>query len=147
MIRIAAGRAALESWRSRADGIELLACEGGVEQVRAAVLSGRADAAMHLAEDVPCTEHDRLELVAAPLRGDVREALYARVPLAGLPRGARVAVKGPLRALQLAELRPDVHSFPLEGALEAALDRVGRDLDGVVAPVVCLERLGRHPAD
>ena len=127
--------------------VRVLFCEAGpqaVARVRAAVLEGEADAAVHSAEDLPCLDHEKLEVIAILPRGDPRDALYSEkgASFAQLHPGARVGVAGAARAAQLGELRPDLWVVALDGDAPA-LDRVGRDLDAAVVPAMVLAQSGR----
>jgi hydroxymethylbilane synthase len=117
-----------------------------VKEVQAAVLDGRADAAVHSAKDLPSNPAlaaPGLVLAAVPERGDPRDALVGRA-LADLPPGARVATGSTRRRAQLADLRPDLTFTGLRGSIATRLEKVA---DGEVAAVVvaaaALERLGR----
>jgi hydroxymethylbilane synthase len=117
-----------------------------VKEVQAAVLDGRADAAVHSAKDLPSNPAlaaPGLVLAAVPERGDPRDALVGR-SLADLPPGARVATGSTRRRAQLADLRPDLTFTGLRGAIAT---RLAKAADGEVAAVVvaaaALDRLGR----
>ncbi len=117
-----------------------------VKEVQAAVLDGRADAAVHSAKDLPSNPAlatPGLVIAAVPERGDPRDALVGR-PVADLPPGARVATGSTRRRAQLADLRPDLTFTGLRGSIATRLAKVA---DGEVAAVVvaaaALERLGR----
>jgi hydroxymethylbilane synthase len=117
-----------------------------VKEVQAAVLDGRADAAVHSAKDLPsdpALAAPGLVLAAVPERGDPRDALVGR-SLADLPPGARVATGSTRRRAQLADLRPDLTFTGLRGSIATRLAKVA---DGEVAAVVvaaaALDRLGR----
>ena len=133
-----------------APSLRIRYCEPGpqaVARVRGIVLQGEADAAVHAAEELPGPDHEKLEVIAIPPRGDPRDALYSKdgATFAGLPRGARVGASGAARAAQLLELRPDLHVVPLDEA--PGLLRVGGDLDAVVAPALVLSLAGRPVSD
>jgi hydroxymethylbilane synthase len=117
-----------------------------VKEIEAALLDGRADLAVHSAKDLPAEIHAELELVAFPERGDVRDALVARVrgaTLAGLPRGARVGTGSLRRAAQLRHLRADLAVLPLRGNVPTRLRKLASEgLDAVVLACAGLERLG-----
>ena len=117
--------------------VVLLPCIPGaeaIERARGAALTGRADAAVHLADELPCQEHDRLELIAVPKRADRRDVLCARgVAFRGLRPGARIGAAGANRLSQLALLRPDLELIPLEeDAVTSLLHVEEGELDGAV---------------
>lgn len=115
-----------------------------VGAVRAAVLAGEADLAVHSFKDLPTAAADGLVLAAVPPREDPADALCARdgLDLAGLPFGARVGTGSPRRAAQLRTLRPDLCPVPIRGNVETRLGRVPADLDAVLLAAAGLRRLG-----
>jgi hydroxymethylbilane synthase len=117
-----------------------------VKEVQAAVLDGRADAAVHSAKDLPSNPAlatPGLVLAAVPERGDPRDALVGSA-LADLPPGARVATGSTRRRAQLADLRPDLTFTGLRGSIATRLDKVaGGEVAAVVVAAAALERLGR----
>jgi hydroxymethylbilane synthase len=112
------------------------------KEIQAAVLDGRADAAVHSAKDLPPRTPDGLVLAAVPERGDPADALVG-APLAVLPPGATVATGAPRRrALLLAE-RPDLSVVSLRGNIAARLAVLeDQGVDAVVIAVAALARLG-----
>jgi len=117
-----------------------------VKEVQAAVLEGRADAAVHSAKDLPSNPAlaaPGLVLAAVPERGDPRDALVGG-SLDDLPPGARVATGSTRRRAQLADLRPDLTFTGLRGSIATRLERVaGGEVAAVVVAAAALERLGR----
>lgn len=119
-----------------------------VAAVRAAVLDGRADVAVHSAKDLPTAPADGLVLGAVPLREDPRDVVCTRsgVTLADLPAGARVGTGSPRRAAQLRQLRDDLSIVGIRGNVDSRLARLTDDLDAVVLAAAGLSRLGRLSA-
>jgi hydroxymethylbilane synthase len=111
-----------------------------VKEVQAAVLEGRADAAVHSAKDLPSHAAPGLALAAIPTRADPRDVLVGST-LAGLGPGARVATGSVRRRAQLAWLRPDLTFAGLRGNIATRLDRVPAR-GAVVMALAALERLG-----
>ena len=72
--------------------------------LRAAVLDGAVDAAVHSLKDLPAAQPEILEIAAVPARADLRDALCARdgLTLATLPEGARVGTGSPRRTADTA---------------------------------------------
>src|SRR5262249_49703776 len=114
-----------------------------VKEVQAAVLEGRADAAVHSAKDLPSSVPSGLVLVAAPARADPRDALVGRT-LDGLPSGGVVATGSVRRGAQLAWLRPDLPFTSLRGNIATRLRRVPPG-GAVVMAAAALDRLGLLP--
>ncbi len=115
-----------------------------VGAVRAAVLAGEADLAVHSFKDLPTEPNDDFLLAAVPEREDLADALCARdgLSLDGLPAGARVGTGSPRRAAQLLLRRPDLEPVAIRGNVETRLSRVGADLDAVLLAAAGLRRLG-----
>jgi hydroxymethylbilane synthase len=105
------------------------------KEVQAAVVSGRADAAVHSAKDLPASAElgvPGLTLAAFPERADPRDVLIG-ARLDHLPAGSTIATGSARRRAQLANLRPDLTFTGLRGNLATRLDRVG---EGAVRAVV-----------
>lgn len=129
--------------------------------LRAAVLDGLVDAAVHSLKDLPAAQPETLEIAAVPARADLRDALCARdgLTLATLPEGARVGTGSPRRVAQLKALRPDLELVDIRGNVQTRLARVPGleqhddhapaaagsprgDLDAVILACAGLDRLG-----
>lgn len=120
-----------------------------VAAVRAAVVDGSADLAVHSMKDLPTAPADGLALAAVPLRADPRDALSASGgrTLDSLPSGATVATGSPRRVAQLHALRRDLDFVPIRGNVETRLARVASgEVDAVVLAVAGLQRIGRGDA-
>ena len=111
-----------------------------VKEVQAAVLDGRADAAVHSAKDLPSAPAPGLLLAAIPVRADPRDALVGST-LADLAPGALVATGSVRRRAQLAWVRPDLTFTGLRGNIATRLDRVPPG-GAVVVAAAALLRLG-----
>lgn len=115
-----------------------------VGAVRAAVVAGDAELAVHSFKDLPTAPAAGLRLAAVPPREDPADALCSRdgLALAQLPRGAKVGTGSPRRAAQLLALRPDLTVVEIRGNVETRLRRTAEDLDAVVLAAAGLRRLG-----
>jgi hydroxymethylbilane synthase len=114
-----------------------------VREVQSAVLTGKADAAVHSAKDLPPVPAPGLCLAAVPGREDPRDALVGS-RLADLAPGAPVATGSQRRRAQLAWLRPDLTFQGLRGNIATRLSRVPEGGAVVVARAALL-RLGLSP--
>ena len=120
-----------------------------VGAVRAAVVGGQADVAVHSFKDLPTAPPDGLVVAAVPPREDPRDALVARDGLAldELPDGARIGTGSPRRAVQLAayarRLGRTWQVAPVRGNVDTRLRAVGNGFDAVVVAAAGLARLGR----
>lgn len=115
-----------------------------VSALQAAVLEGRAEAAVHSAKDLPSQTPEGLCLAAVPRRSEVRDALVG-ARLADLAEGAVVATGSARRRVQLADRRPDLRFADLRGNIDTRLAKAS-DFDAAVMALVALERLNRRPA-
>lgn len=115
-----------------------------VGAVRAAVLDGTADFAVHSFKDLPTAAEPGLMLAAVPLREEPVDALCTADgrTLADLPAGATVGTGSPRRAAQLKALRPDLNLVEIRGNVETRLARAGTDLDAVILAAAGLRRIG-----
>lgn len=120
-----------------------------VSSLRASLLAGEVDFAVHSLKDLPVGPAAQIVLAAVPGRDDPRDALAARegAKLADLPAGAKIGTGSPRRAAQLLVLRPDVRPVPLRGNAGTRLAKVQTgELDAVVLAHAGLARIGRLDA-
>jgi hydroxymethylbilane synthase len=120
-----------------------------VSGLRAALLHGDADLAVHSLKDLPTGAVGGIVLAAVPARDDPRDVLAARdgAKLADLPPGARIGTGSPRRAAQLLLLRPDVCPVPVRGNAGTRLSRVtSGEVDAVLLGYAGLARIGRLDA-
>jgi len=120
-----------------------------VSGLRARLLDGDIDIAVHSLKDLPAVQPHDIELAAVPVRDDPRDALAARdgAKLADLPRGAKIGTGSPRRAAQLLLMRPDLQPVPVRGNADTRLAKVASgDLDAVVLGYAGLARIGRLDA-
>jgi hydroxymethylbilane synthase len=120
-----------------------------VSALRASLLAGDIDVAVHSLKDLPTAQPDGIDLAAVPGREDPRDALAAGggAKLADLPAGARIGTGSPRRAAQLLLLRPDLRPVPVRGNADTRLGRVeSGEVDAVVLAYAGLARIGRLDA-
>ncbi|MDQ1660703.1 MAG: hydroxymethylbilane synthase [Blastococcus sp.] len=119
-----------------------------VTAIRAALVEGSIDLAVHSYKDLPTAPAPGLILAAVPQREDPRDALVARdgLTLGELPPGSTVGTGAPRRVAQLRALGLGLEIVPIRGNVDTRLGRVGAgDLDAVVLARAGLARLGRLP--
>ena len=117
-----------------------------VSALRAALLRGEVDLAVHSLKDLPTADEPGIALAAVPLREDPRDAVVARdgLTLGELPVGSTIGTGSPRRAAQLAALGLGLEITDLRGNVDTRLRRVAEgDLDAVVLARAGLARLGR----
>ena len=113
--------------------------------LRAALVRGEVDVAVHSLKDLPTAPHPDLVVAAVPPREDPRDAVVARdgSTLAGLGPGARIGTGSPRRVAQLNALGWGLRPQDVRGNVDTRLRLVE---DGVVDAVVLayagLRRLG-----
>ena len=80
------------------------------QELEAALLDGRVDAAVHSLKDLPTENPAGLLVGAIPERTDARDALVSNesYTVQTLPENARVGTSSPRRAAQLLAKRPDL---------------------------------------
>jgi hydroxymethylbilane synthase len=110
-----------------------------VTEVQAAVLEGRADAAVHSAKDLTAATAPGLLLAAIGPRDDPRDALVG-TPLAAIPHGGVVATGSARRRALLRDVRPDLVFADLRGNIGTRLDKAA-GFDAIVMAVAALHRL------
>lgn len=114
-----------------------------------ALVSGRADIAVHSLKDLPTTEPDGLIIAAIPQRQNPSDVLVTTTGagLMDLPPSATIGTGSPRRLWQLAERRTDLCPVELRGNIDTRLDRVARgDLDAAILAAAGLYRIGRKDA-
>ena len=117
-----------------------------VSSLRASLLAGEIDVAVHSLKDLPTGPAVGIALAAVPVRDDPRDALVTRdgAKLADLPHAATIGTGSPRRAAQLLLLRPDVRPVPVRGNAGTRMAKVENgELDAVVLGYAGLARIGR----
>jgi len=94
-----------------------------VKEVQAAVLDGRADAAVHSAKDLPSVTHPALTIGAFTARRDPADVLVGR-SFADLDQGATIATGSVRRRAQLQAVRPDLQFVELRGNIARRLAQI-----------------------
>ncbi len=115
------------------------------EELEAALLDGRVDAAVHSLKDLPTENPAGLTVGAIPVRADARDALVsdAGYTLATLPTGAKVGTSSPRRAAQLLAQRPDLQITDIRGNVDTRLRKLfDEQYDAVIFAAAGLTRLG-----
>ena len=116
-----------------------------VKEIEDALLVRKVDLAVHSMKDVPAELPKGLILTAYPEREDPRDVLVSHgdIPLAELPRHARVGTSSLRRAAQALHRRPDLEIVPLRGNVDTRLKKLRSGaLDAVILAAAGMSRLG-----
>jgi len=116
-----------------------------IKELEEALLSERADVAVHSMKDVPAHLPEGFALPLIGYRADVRDALVtpSGATLAELPSGAVVGSSSLRRQAMLLASRPDLVVKPVRGNVGTRLDKLDAgQYDALVLAVAGLERLG-----
>jgi hydroxymethylbilane synthase len=115
------------------------------KELEDALLSGRAQLAVHSLKDLPTELPAGLVLAAIPAREDVRDVLISRsgARLLELPSGAVIGTSSLRRSAQLRRVRPDFRVEPMRGNLDTRMRKLkeGR-FDAIVLAAAGMKRLG-----
>lgn len=118
-----------------------------VKEIEEALLSGRADLAVHSMKDVPMSLPEGLLLGCVPKRDDPSDCFLSwKYPdLDRLPMGARVGTSSLRRQAQLLNLRPDLQIEPLRGNIDTRLSKLADgNYDAIILATAGLFRMGLH---
>lgn len=117
-----------------------------VKEIEEALLSRKADLAVHSMKDVPTDFPQGLHLAVICEREDPRDAFISHVPhFMELPRGARVGTSSLRRSCQLLNVRPDLLIHSLRGNVETRLRKLDEGhFDAVILATAGVKRLGLH---
>jgi hydroxymethylbilane synthase len=135
-----------EGDRSAAAVAELPGTGVFVTELRARLLAGEVDFAVHSLKDLPTAPAAGLVTAAVPRREDPRDALVSRkgLQLNALPVGSIVGTGAPRRVAQLRALGLGLEVVAIRGNVDSRLRRLADgDLDAVVVAAAGLTRLGR----
>ncbi|HSE01886.1 MAG TPA: hydroxymethylbilane synthase [Burkholderiales bacterium] len=116
-----------------------------VKELEEALLSGRADVAVHSMKDLPMTLGREFTLAAVSEREDPRDAFVSSryADLSALPAGGRVGTSSLRRECQLRARHPGLRIEPLRGNVTTRLRKLDAgDYDAVILAAAGLKRLG-----
>ena len=115
------------------------------KEIDKALLNGEIDIAVHSLKDLSTVLESGIDLAAALVREDPRDALLSRpgTRLVDLPRGARVGTSSLRRRAFIARARPDVELLELRGNVPTRIERLkSGDYDAIILAAAGLHRLG-----
>lgn len=119
-----------------------------IKALEEALLSDRADIAVHSMKDLPTECTEGLQIACVLERGDPRDRLVsiANHTWQQLPKGAVIGTSSLRRSVQLKALRPDVNIKVLRGNVGTRLKKLQDGLyDAIVLATSGLDRLGYPP--
>ena len=115
------------------------------KEIDKALLGNEIDIAVHSLKDLSTVLEPGMELAAALVREDPRDAVISRsgARLMDLPRGARVGTSSLRRRAFIARARPDVQLLELRGNVPTRIERLKNgDYDAIILAAAGLRRLG-----
>ena len=116
-----------------------------VKEIEFEMLEQKVDMAVHSMKDVPYDVPKEFEIVAIPVREDVRDAFvgFNNISFYELREGARIGTSSIRRSAQLKILRPDVKIVPIRGNVQTRIAKIkNENLDGIILAAAGLKRLG-----
>jgi hydroxymethylbilane synthase len=116
------------------------------KEIEEALLSGKADLAVHSMKDVETVLPLGLSIAAVLPREDVRDAFISvrYKSLADLPSGARIGTSSLRRRAQVLRLRPDLKPVDFRGNVETRLKKLEQGVaDATFLALAGLNRLGQ----
>lgn len=122
-----------------------------VKEIEEALLSGKADLAVHSMKDVPTDFPGGLHLPVICKREDPRDAFITPIQnlkfkiqnLKDLPKGSTVGTSSLRRSCQLLNIRPDLKIEQLRGNLDTRLRKLDEDqFDAIILAASGVKRLG-----
>lgn len=118
-----------------------------VKEIEEAMLSNKADLAVHSMKDVPTDLPKGLHLSAICKREDARDAFFARDKrvrrVMDLPEGAHVGTSSLRRICQLMHKRPDLRITQLRGNVDTRLRKLAEGrFDAIILAAAGVKRLG-----
>lgn len=116
-----------------------------VKEIEFEMLAQKVDMAVHSMKDVPYDVPKEFEIVAIPVREDVRDAFvgFNNISFYDLCEGARIGTSSIRRGTQIRILRPDVEIVPIRGNVQTRIAKIKKEnLDGIVLAAAGLKRLG-----
>lgn len=131
------------------DQASALSAMGGfgvfTKAIQNALLTDRADVAVHSLKDLPTIPEPQLELAAVPPRGPTGDAFISRKHrhFDDLPQGATVGTNSLRRRAQALNRRPDLKLVDLRGNVDTRLRKLDeQNLDAIILAEAGLARLG-----
>lgn len=110
-----------------------------------ALLSGKADIAVHSAKDLPYPIPFGLEVIALTAANDQTDSLVSRnnIQLNDLPQNPKIGTSSTIRGESIKMLRPDAEIISVRGTIQERIDFIEKGtVDAVVVATCALNRLG-----
>lgn len=116
-----------------------------INDIEKLLLDGRADVAIHSLKDVPFDISKEFEIIATPVREDVRDVFISKSDTSffNLPVGAKIGTSSNRRISLINMLRPDIVTVPIRGNVQTRVDKMETiGIDGIVLAAAGIKRLG-----
>ena len=112
-----------------------------VKEVESALISGRADIAVHSGKDLPYELAEGTVIAGIPEAADGRDCLIT-MKGRSLPSNARIGTGSPRRIVQMKKLLPDAVAVSIRGNVDTRLQKLREgEYDGIFLAKAGLERL------
>ena len=122
-----------------------LASDFFTRELDEALLTGKADIAVHSAKDLPYPLPAGLEVIVLTAAKDKSDSLVTRngETLSTLPAGSRIGTSSSQRKAELLALRSDIEVVPIRGTIEERIAQVDEGkVDALIVATCALDRLG-----
>lgn len=114
-----------------------------VDELNNLILSGKSDAAVHSAKDIPSSVDSSLEVSAVLPRGFANDVLVSARDLENLKDGAVIGTSSRRRIAEIRSLRRDLVIKDIRGNIDTRLQKLKNgEYDGIIAARAAIERLG-----
>lgn len=115
-----------------------------VKEIEFALLDKKIDIAVHSMKDMPIEFPEGLMLGAVTERENPMDVLISKSGLDfySLPKGAKIGTGSLRRKVQLLSLRKDIEVVPIRGNIHTRIEKMEKELDGVVLAAAGLKRCG-----
>lgn len=115
-----------------------------VKEIEFALLDKKIDIAVHSMKDMPIELPEGLMIGAVTERENPMDVLISKSELDfySLPKGAKIGTGSLRRKVQLLSLRKDIEVVPIRGNIHTRIEKIEKELDGIVLAEAGLKRCG-----
>lgn len=115
-----------------------------VKEIELALLDKKIDIAVHSMKDMPIEFPEGLMLGAVTERENPMDVLISKngLDFYSLSKGAKIGTGSLRRKVQLLSLRKDIEVVPIRGNIHTRIEKMEKELDGLVLAAAGLKRCG-----